>query len=99
MFFKVLLSIEKIPMHVWSIEVPQTIVGSSCLIFNASPSSMDGSDMSQFLVAAWAIHPDLIPNEVGCAVPEPIESFIEWQPPVFLQASELIHSKRVSLGF
>jgi hypothetical protein len=77
----------------------QTIVDSSCLIFDASSASADGSDMSHFLAAAWAMYPDLIPNEVGCVVPEPVEPFIEGQLPLFLHASELIHSKCDTLGF
>jgi hypothetical protein len=59
--FKVLLAIENVPAHVWSCEVVQTIIGSSCLIFNTSPRTASGADMSVFLAAAWAIHPDLIP--------------------------------------
>jgi hypothetical protein len=35
----VLLVVSNIPTHVWSMEVAQQIVGSSCLIFDASPSS------------------------------------------------------------
>jgi hypothetical protein len=55
--------------------------------------------MSQFLVATWAIHPDFIPNEVGCVVHEPVEPFVEGQPPLFIRASELIHAKRDVSGF
>jgi hypothetical protein len=55
--------------------------------------------MSQFLAVAWVVHPDLIPNEVGCVVPEPQEPFVDRQPPLFLRASEIIHSKRDTLGF
>jgi hypothetical protein len=32
-------------------------------------------------------------------MPEPMESFVEWQPPLFLRASEIIHDKRESVGF
>jgi hypothetical protein len=51
LFFKVLLSIGNIPAHIWLVELAQTVVGSSCLIFDVSPASADGSDMSQFLEA------------------------------------------------
>jgi hypothetical protein len=37
-----------------------------------APASASTSDLSQFLVAAWVKHPDLIPNEVGGIVPEPV---------------------------
>jgi hypothetical protein len=48
---------------------------------------------------ARAVEPDLIPNEVGCVLPEPTEPFVERQPPLFLCESELIHAKRDMLGF
>jgi hypothetical protein len=32
-------------------------------------------------------------------VPEPVEPFIERQPPLFLRAAKLIHAKRDMLGF
>jgi hypothetical protein len=38
--------------HVWSVESAQTVIGSSCLIFDVSSASVDGSDMSQFLAVA-----------------------------------------------
>jgi hypothetical protein len=49
------------------------VVGSSCLVFETAPSSADGSDMSRFLAVVWTIHPDLIPREVGCVIPEAVE--------------------------
>jgi hypothetical protein len=52
MFFKVLMSVENIPAHVWSVTTAQTIIGSSCLIFDVSPTLADGSNMSQFLAVA-----------------------------------------------
>jgi hypothetical protein len=68
------------------------VVGSSCLVFETAPSSADGSDMSRFLAVVWTIHPDLIPREVGCVIPEAVEPFVVHQPSLFLRASELIHS-------
>jgi hypothetical protein len=94
LFFKVLLSIENISAHIWLVAIAQTIVRFSCLIFDVSPASSDGSYMSQFLAAAWVIHSDFILNEVGCVGPEPIEPFIKGQPLLFIHASELIHAKR-----
>jgi hypothetical protein len=55
--------------------------------------------MSQFLAAAWSLHPDLIPIEVGCVVPEPEEPSVVGQPPLFLRASEIIHDKQNTLQF
>jgi hypothetical protein len=42
--FKVLLSIENIPVHAWSLETTQHVVGSSCMIVDTSPRSLNGSD-------------------------------------------------------
>jgi hypothetical protein len=74
-------------------------VGSSYFIFDVSLASAGGSDMSQSLVAAWAIHLDLIPNEVGCVVPELTEPFIVRHLPLFPWASKFIHAKHDMLGF
>ncbi|OEL38323.1 hypothetical protein BAE44_0000658 [Dichanthelium oligosanthes] len=60
---------------------------------------MSRADLSCFLVVAWAVHPDLIPQEVMCVVPEPEVPFVEGESPLFLRASELVHSKRDSLQF
>jgi hypothetical protein len=56
--------------------------------------------MSSFLMAAWAVHPELISEEVGCVVPEPEEPFTERVPPLFLSSSYIVHSpKRDTLQF
>jgi hypothetical protein len=91
--FKVLLTVENIPAHSWLLKTTQAIIGSSYLIFNVTPSSASGEDLSSFWAVAWATHRDLIPAEVGCIFPEPVELFVERAPPLFLSASELIHSK------
>jgi hypothetical protein len=59
------------------VETTQAIVGSSYVIFEPALRSLDGSDMLHFLLVAWEIHPDLIPREVGCIIPEPVEPFVE----------------------
>jgi hypothetical protein len=40
-YFKVLLSISNVSVHVWSVETIQMIIGSSCLVFEVSLRSMD----------------------------------------------------------
>jgi hypothetical protein len=50
--FKVLLSITNIPVHAWLAELAQAVMGSSCLVFNTVPCSLDRSDMSSYLVIA-----------------------------------------------
>jgi hypothetical protein len=77
----------------------QAVLGSSCLIFETSLRSLDRSDMSSFLVVAWSMHPKLIPAEVGYAIQELVEPFVECAPPLFLRASKIIHSKCDTLQF
>jgi hypothetical protein len=81
------------------VETTQTIVGSSCLFFDLAPNSVNGADLSWFLVVAWAIHPDLIPMVVGCVIPEPEEPFVQSEPPLFLHDEEVIHYKRNTIQF
>jgi hypothetical protein len=97
--YKVLLSISNILAHAWSVDFIQAMIGSSCLVFEVAPSSLEQTDLSSFLVVAWARHPDLIPNEVGCSVPEPVEPFVEVALPLFLRLLEIIHSFCVLLHF
>jgi hypothetical protein len=51
------------------------------------------------MVVVWARHLELIPTEVGCSIPKPVEPFIEAEPPLFLCTSEIIHSKCDLLHF
>jgi hypothetical protein len=64
-----------------------------CLVFDSSPRSQSSADMYSFLIVAWASDPDFIPTEVGFSISEPIEPFREGVPPLFLRASEIVHSK------
>jgi hypothetical protein len=97
--FKVLRSITNISTHGWSVDLAQGVLGSSCLIFEMAPCSLDPSDMSSFLTVARALHPEPIPLEVGCAILEPVEPFMECATPLFLRSSEIIHSKWVTSQF
>jgi hypothetical protein len=96
--FKVLLALENIPVHAWSWETVHAVVNCSCLIFDMAPGLVDGSNLSSYWAAAWCVHPDLIPTEVGCIFPEP-EEIIEDRasPPLFIPTSDIIHSKRDTL--
>jgi hypothetical protein len=62
--YKVLSSIENLPAHTWSISTAQEVLGSYALIFDVSSASSSGSDLSQFLVAAWAKQLGHILNEM-----------------------------------
>jgi hypothetical protein len=87
-----------LPTHVWSLQTTQEAVGSSCLIFDVMPHTTDNWT-SEFLVAAWMIHPDLILVEVECIIPEPQEPFVERQLHLFLRSLKIVHSERDMLNF
>jgi hypothetical protein len=83
-------------MHAWSADSAQAILWSPHVIFELAPTTMDQSDLSHFLLVSWANHPDLIPNEVRCIIPEPLEPFVKHYPPLFLRASGNTFQKRYS---
>jgi hypothetical protein len=87
--YKVFLSITNIYALVWSEEIVQEIPGSSCKVFESSHASIEGSDLSSYLVVAWTQHPDLILTKVGCIVPAD-EPFIVGQRSLFLGVEEII---------
>jgi hypothetical protein len=89
----VLLALENVAAHAWSIEAVQATIRSSGLVFEPALVLVLGVDRSHFYVVAWVVHLILIPVEVGGILPEPEEPFMEGEPPLFLQASEIIHAK------
>ncbi|CAL4948394.1 unnamed protein product [Urochloa decumbens] len=97
LLFKVLLDMKGIPGHLWESEVAQRIVGSSCLIIQTVPDVASRRNMRTFTVAAWAVHPDLIPQEVVIVVPEKEEPFSPGN--LFLRPEELIHASKGSLRY
>jgi hypothetical protein len=40
LWFKVLLVVESIPTHAWSVKTVEAIIGSSCLVFELAPASL-----------------------------------------------------------
>jgi hypothetical protein len=64
----------------WLSECIQTIISVSYLSFELAPALVNKEDLSCFFVVAWAIHPDLILNEVGCFVPKLEEQLIGLPP-------------------
>jgi hypothetical protein len=97
--FKVVTAIENLPTYTRSTTTAQEVLGSSALIFDVAPASAAGSDLSQFLVAAWVRHPDLIPNEVGGIVLEPVELFVDHAQPLFVSSSKPVHSSATRCNF
>jgi hypothetical protein len=97
--FKVLLAVENISTHIWLVQSVQEIVNSSCMVFKLVLASLQAQDLSCFMVVAWAFHPGVIPQEIGCIVPEPEGPSKVDVSPLFLRASEIIHSRQDTLQF
>jgi hypothetical protein len=55
-------------------------------------------DSREYLVAAWCMHPDFVPQEVIVAVPEPEVPFVV-EPPLYLREHEIIHSELRALRY
>jgi hypothetical protein len=91
--YKVLLAHQNVLAHTWSVDAVQVIIGSSSLVFEPAPTLVLKVDRSCFYVVAWTVHPELIPVEVGGVLLESEEPFVEGEPPLFLRASEIIHSR------
>jgi hypothetical protein len=89
--FKVLLALENLPTHAWTLDMVQAVIGSSSLVFEPTPASVSRVDRSHFYVVAWAVHPDLISAEVSGVLPKPKVPFVEGEPPLFPWASKIIH--------
>jgi hypothetical protein len=97
--YKVLLSITNIYAPIWSKDVVQEILGSLCKVFKTAPTSATGEHLSSFMVVVWTMHPDLIPTEVGCMVPEPEGPSEVGQRPLFLRVGELILSNYIVMTY
>lgn len=54
--------------------------------------------MTSFQLVECCSDLDCIPVKVDCAIPEPVEPFVERAPPLYLRAEELIESLREVLG-
>jgi hypothetical protein len=55
-------------------------------------------DSREYLVAAWCMHPDFVPQEVIVAVPEPEVQFVV-EPPLYLREHEIIHFELRALRY
>lgn len=71
--YRVLVGMKGIPSHARSAEMAQAILGSSSAkVELANPDALnDPDDERELFVAAWCAHPDLVPDEMIMAVPEP----------------------------
>lgn len=75
--------------HLWSTEVVQRIVGSSCAELVEAPVTAAREDLRGYFVAAWCVHPDLVPEEEIIVLPEPPAPFAGGGP-LFLREHEII---------
>lgn len=89
-----------IPSHARSVEIAQAILGSSCAnVEIANPEAVaDPDDERELFVVAWCVHPDLVPDEMIMAVPEPEEEH-DGGPPLFLRPHEIIHDEVPALRY
>nr|TKW07544.1 hypothetical protein SEVIR_7G314200v2 [Setaria viridis] len=96
--FRVLVGMKGIPSHARSASTVQLILGSSCAKVEVAPVAVDDDDERQFFVAAWCVHPQLIPDGKIMAVPEPQPPHVV-QPPLFLREEEPIISELPALRY
>lgn len=88
-----------VPAHARSAEVAQIILGSSCAWVEVAPPEAlhDDDDEREFFVAAWCVHPQLIPDEKIIAIPEP---YVHDPCGVLsLRLEEIIHTELPSLAY
>ena len=84
--YRVLVGMKGIPSHARSSELAQTILGSAgAKVEIANPEALaDPDDERELFMASWCAHPDLVPDEIIMAVPEPEEEH-DGGPPLFCQ--------------
>lgn len=89
-----------IPVHAHSEEVVQRFLGSSCAsVVIANPEDVaDPDNERELFVAAWCAHPDLVPDELIMAVPEPPEEH-DGGPPLYLWPHKIIHNDLPALRY
>jgi hypothetical protein len=63
--------LQGIPSHLSNVEVAQRILGPACAGLEPAQATASQDNMSEYFVAAWCVHRDMIPMEVIVAVPEP----------------------------
>ncbi|CAN6323923.1 unnamed protein product [Urochloa humidicola] len=95
--FKVLVELSGITAHARTIATAQIALGSSCCDLEEAPVELVGRHKRSLVVAAWCIHPDLIPHEKLMLIPEPPENFAGGN--LFLRPHEIIHSKKDGLWY
>jgi hypothetical protein len=99
--FRVLVGIKGVPAHALSQVVVQYVLGSSCANVELATSEADGVDPDdgrELFVAAWCVHPSLIPDQKILVIPEPAQP----HDPcgfLFLREHEAFHSELSMLRY
>jgi len=88
----------EIPLHLWNVAAAQRILGHACAGLEPAQQTATQADMSEYFVTVWCVHPDLIPQEMTVAVPEPEALFVV-EPPLYLRRHELIDSELLALRY
>lgn len=95
------MGIEGILAHARSASTAQIILGSSCarveLALDVAVDEDDDRDR-EILVAAWCVHPSLIPEEKMFAIPKPTAPHVV-ETPLYLSEGEIIHAELPALQY
>lgn len=98
--YRVLVGLKGVPAHARSVEVAQAVLGTAgAKVQIADLEALSDPDCErEFFVSAWCAHPDLVPDEVIMAVPEPEEPH-DGGPPLYLRPEEIVHSEVPALRY
>lgn len=88
---RVLIILRGLPAHAWSLDVAQRVLGSSCAQLQPTRKTALKQDLSKFVLAAWCVHPDLIPRARTIWVQDPIPPH---EPGILhLKPHEVMHTR------
>lgn len=98
--YRVLVGLKGLLSHARSEVVAQTFLGSAgAKVEFANPDALSDLDVERELfVASWCAYPDLVPDEVIMAIPEPEEEH-DGGPPLFLRPHNIIHTEVPALRY
>lgn len=71
LYFRVLISLEGLPIHAWSLATASAILSPSCWIESFDELSSSRQDLSSFHLVAWSLNPSAIPKEKMVVIVEP----------------------------
>lgn len=71
--FRVLVGMKNVPTHARSVSIAERIMETSCASVEITPLEVvPDDDDHELFVAAWCIHPKLVPYKKIMAIPEPL---------------------------